>query len=118
MSTSFFKKIFNFLTFTDIPIWQKLLLFAGGGIAWFVIIAMLGLGAVMHVNDSSSALTDQVVPHMQASQKLVIKIRGANVSVHNIVIHDEAEIINVNVQRAKEDNGGPGNTKDWSGFKA
>jgi diguanylate cyclase (GGDEF)-like protein len=102
LSTLFFRKIFKFLTFTDIPIWQKLLLFAGGGIAWFIIIAVLGLGAVMHVNDSSRALTDQVVPHMQASQKLVIKIRGANVSVHNIVIHDETEIINVNVQRAKD----------------
>lgn len=99
--SKFIKSIYNLLTFTDIPIWKKLLLFATGGIAWFIIIALIGLGAVTYVNVSSTALTSKVIPHIQASQKLIIKIRGANVSVHNIVIHDDAERINRNLQRAK-----------------
>ncbi len=91
----------NYITFSDIPIWQKIVIFAGGGVAWFIIIAFIGLGAIVFVNDSSRKLTDEVVPHIQASQKLVIKIRGANVSVHNIIIHDEVETVNGNSQRAK-----------------
>ncbi|MBI4682465.1 MAG: diguanylate cyclase [Nitrospirae bacterium] len=102
MTKTIFNRIFNFMTFTDIPIWQKLLLFAGGGIAWFIIIALIGLGAITYVNDSSKALTEQVVPHIQASQKLIIQIRGANVSVHNIAIHDEVQIVNDNSQRARD----------------
>ncbi len=100
MNKSIPKRILNFMTFTDIPIWQKLLLFAGGGIAWFIVIALIGLGAMAYVNDSSKTLTEQVIPHIQASQKLIIQIRGANVSVHNIVIHDEVQIVNDNSRRA------------------
>jgi two-component system cell cycle response regulator len=102
MNKPILKRIIDFMTFTDIPIWQKLLLFAGGGIAWFIVIALIGLGAMTYVNDSSKTLTEQVVPHIQASQKLIIEIRGANVSVHNIIIHDEKEIINNNSQRARD----------------
>lgn len=102
MNKAFKKRIIDYITFTDIPIWQKLLLFAAGGIAWFIIIAMIGFGAMTYVNNASKALTDEVVPHIQASQKLIIKIRGANVSVHNIVIHNETAIINDNAQRARD----------------
>ena len=71
-----FRRLFNFITFTDIPIWQKIMLFAGGGIAWFVVIALIGLVSVSYVNDASRALTDQIVPQIQASQKVIINIRG------------------------------------------
>ncbi len=94
------KRFINLLTFTDIPIGKKLFIFAGGGISWFIIIASVGLGAVTYVNDSSRSLTDQVVPQIKASQKLIINIRGANVSVHNIVIHDEPDVVNRNYKRA------------------
>jgi hypothetical protein len=94
------KHIVNYLTFTDIPIWQKILLFAAAGIFWFIIIAAIGLNAVTYVDNSSKALTNEVVPQILASQKVIIKIRGANVSVHNIVIHDDIKIVNSHVQRA------------------
>lgn len=95
------KRIINYLTFTDIPIWQKLLLFATGGIVWFIIIAAIGLGAITYVNDASKALTNEAVPQLLANQKVIIKIRGANVSVHNIVIYDDIKTINNHVRRAK-----------------
>lgn len=99
--TRILKRIIDFLTFTDIPIWQKVLLFATTGIAWFIVIAMIGFSAITYVDNSSKALTDEVVPHIQASQKVIIKIRGANVSAHNIVIHNDISTINNNVQRAQ-----------------
>ncbi|MBL7031901.1 MAG: diguanylate cyclase [Nitrospira sp.] len=95
------KRIANYLTFTDIPIWQKLLLFAAAGIFWFIIIAVIGMGAVTYVDNSSKALTNEVVPQLLASQKVIIKIRGANVSVHYIAINDDINIVNNHVQRAK-----------------
>ena len=94
------KRSINYLTFTDIPIWQKVLLFAAAGIFWFIIIAAIGLSAITYVDNSSKALTNEVVPQILASQKVIIKIRGANVSVHNIVIHDDIKTVNNHVQRA------------------
>jgi diguanylate cyclase (GGDEF)-like protein len=95
------KRCLNYLTFTDIPIWQKTLLFAAAGIFWFIIIAAIGLGAITYVDNSSRALTNEVVPQILASQKVIIKIRGANVSVHNIVIYDDTKTVSNHVQRAK-----------------
>jgi diguanylate cyclase (GGDEF)-like protein len=100
--SGFFKRIYNFMTFTDIPIWQKLLLFAAGGIGWYIVIAMIGLLAINHVNYSSQELTDKIMPQVQTGQKVIIMIRGANVSVHNIVIYDDVKIVNSNIKRAAE----------------
>ena len=96
-----FKRIRNFLTSTDIPIRQKLFIFAGAGIGWFVVIAMIGLLAIKYVDYSSSELTDNIIPQIQTGQKVVIMIRGANVSVSNIVIHDNADVVDENVRRAR-----------------
>ncbi len=96
-----FRRMFNLITFTDIPIWQKLLLFAAGGVAWFIIIAFIGLGAVTYITADSEALTNEITPHIKASQKVLIKIRGANVSVHNIAIYNDMDTVNRNVHRAK-----------------
>ncbi len=95
------KRIYRFFTFTDIPIWQKLLVFAGAGIGWYIVIAMIGLMAINYVNYSSTELTDNIIPQIQTGQKVIIMIRGANVSVSNIVIHDEPDIIEDNIGRAR-----------------
>ncbi len=96
-----FKRIYNFITFTEIPIWQKLLIFAAAGIGWFVIIAAIGLLAMTSVNNSSRELTEKIVPQIQTGQKVIIMIRGANVSISNIVIHDNVDVVNGNAQRAR-----------------
>jgi diguanylate cyclase (GGDEF)-like protein len=95
------KRVLNYLTFTNIPIRQKLLIFAVAGIGWFVVIALIGLLAIKHVDSSSSELTDTIVPQIQTGQKVVIMIRGANVSVSNIVIHDSQDVVDENVRRAR-----------------
>lgn len=94
------KRFFNILTFTDIPIWQKVLFFAAAGIFWFIAIALIGLTAVTYVDTSSKVLTNEVVPQLLATQKVIIKIRGANVSVHNIAIYDDINIVNIHMKRA------------------
>ncbi len=95
------KRIVKFITFTDIPIRQKLIIFAAAGIGWFVVIALIGLLAMKYVSYASSELTDNIVPQIQTGQKVVIMIRGANVSASNIVIHDEEEVIMENANRAR-----------------
>ena len=94
------KRVFNYLTFTNIPIRHKLLIFAVAGIGWFLVIALIGLLAIKYVDYSSSELTDNIVPQIQTGQKVIIMIRGANVSVSNIVIHDNADVVDENVRRA------------------
>ncbi len=98
---SLFKRAVKLFTFTDIPIRRKLFLFAGGGLGWFLIIALISFGAVTYVSSSYKKLTDEIVPQIKTGQKVVIKLRGANVSVHNIVIYDDIEAVSANIRRAK-----------------
>ena len=99
--SNMFSRIYNFFTFTDIPIRKKLIIFAAGGMSWYLIIALIGLLAISNVNQSSLELTDNIVPQIQTGQKVIIMIRGANVSMSNIVIHDNVDIINANRGRAR-----------------
>jgi len=96
-----YRRICKFFTFTDIPIWQKILIFAASGIIWFIVIAMIGLLAMNYVSHASTELTQNIVPQIQTGQKVIIMIRGANVSVSNIVIRDDTQIVNENAKRAR-----------------
>lgn len=99
--SSLFKRAVKLFTFTDIPIRRKLLLFAAGGLCWFLIIALISFGAISYVNFSSKKLTDEIVPQIKTGQKVIIKLRGANVSAHNIVIYDDIDVVSANIRRAK-----------------
>ncbi|MEW6409437.1 MAG: diguanylate cyclase [Nitrospirota bacterium] len=98
---SLFRRIVNIITFKDISIRKKLLLFAAGGLGWYLIIAFIGLGATTYVKLLSTELIDVIIPQVQTGQKVIIKLRGANVSVRNIFIYDDLEVINANLRRTK-----------------
>ncbi len=95
-----FKKIGNIILLKDFSIRHKLLLFALGGLGWFLIISIVALGAITYVKHLSRKLTDEVSPQIQTVQKAIIKLRGANVSVHNLAIYEDVNFLKVNARRA------------------
>ncbi len=95
------KKIINILTFTDLPIRNKFILFSSGALFWLIIIAAIGLVSLFEINNKSKHMVDVIVPQERTVNIVIRKLRGANISMHNIVIHHDKDFINANYRRVK-----------------
>jgi diguanylate cyclase (GGDEF)-like protein len=94
------RRLKNLILLKDFPIRQKLLFFAIGGLWWLLIISIVSIGAITYVKHLSKRLTDEVSPQIQTVQKAIIKLRGANVSVHNLAIYRDENFLKANAKRA------------------
>lgn len=95
------KKIINFVTFVDLPIRKKFVLFSVGALFWLMIISAIGLITMFDMSARSNEMVDQIWPQEKAANIVIRKLRGANISMHNIVIHRNEEFVNANYRRAK-----------------
>lgn len=98
----FLKKAVKFLTFADLPIRRKFVLFSIGSLFWLVVIAAIGLVSFFEMNSKSKYMVDVIVPQERTANIIVRKLRGASISAHKAIIYKDPSTINANYSRAKE----------------
>lgn len=96
-----YKKLLNILTFVDLPIRQKFLLFSIGSLFWLMIISAIGLVTMVNMNDKSRQMVDSIVPQEKTASIVIRKLRGASISAHKILIYKDPGVINSNYLRGK-----------------
>ncbi|MBI3592788.1 MAG: diguanylate cyclase [Nitrospirae bacterium] len=95
------RKIINFITFTDLPVRKKFLLFSVGALFWLAIIAGIGFITMFDMNSKSKQMVDKIWPQEKTANIVIRKLRGANISVHNMAISKNEKVINASYRRAK-----------------
>jgi diguanylate cyclase (GGDEF)-like protein len=98
---TFRERLINFVTFTDLPMRKKFLLFSIGTLFWLVVISAIGFITLFSLNRDVEKLVDVVGPHEKALNSVVRKIRGATISAYKIAHNTDIEIINAHFQRAR-----------------
>jgi two-component system cell cycle response regulator len=96
-----YRKIANFLTFIDLSVRKKFLLFSIGALFWLVITAGIGFVTMFDMNAKSNEMVNKIWPQEKTANIVIRKLRGANISVHNMVINRNEKAINANYRRAK-----------------
>jgi len=94
------KKILAILTFRDLPINRKFLLFSSGYLFWFLVINLTCFSALFIVQLKADIVIEEIIPWGRTSEIMIRKIRGASISVHKIIISDEMEQANQNYSNA------------------
>lgn len=97
----FLKKLINTLTFTDLPIRNKFILFSSGALFWLVVIAAIGLIVLFDINAKSKRMVDIIVPQEKTANIVIRKLRGASISAHKIVLYRDSERINTHYLNGK-----------------
>ncbi|MBI5212559.1 MAG: diguanylate cyclase [Nitrospirae bacterium] len=95
------KKLLSALTFTDLPIRNKFILFSSGALFWLIVIAAIGLVSLFDMNAKSKKMVDVIVSQERTANIVIRKLRGANISMHNIVIHHDREFVSANYRRVR-----------------
>lgn len=95
------KKLINLLTFTDLPVRKKFLLFSLGSLFWLAVISAIGLITMFDMSAKSKLMVDIIGPQEKTANIVVRKLRGASISAHKIVLYKDTERINNNYLSGK-----------------
>ncbi len=71
-----FKKFIHFITFVDLPIRNKFILFSLGVLFWFVIMYVVSIAANLTINNKTDTMFKLVIPHDRTTQKIARKLQG------------------------------------------
>ncbi len=95
------RKIANFLTFVDLPVRKKFLLFSIGALFWLIVTAGIGFVTMFDMNAKSNEMVNKIWPQEKTANIVIRKLRGSNISVHNMAITKNQNAINANYRRIK-----------------
>jgi two-component system cell cycle response regulator len=91
----------NILTFCDLPIRKKFLLFAVGTAFWVLVISGIGLVTMFDISARSELMVEKIWPQEKTANIVIRKLRGANISVHNMDTFTDIESVHGDYRRAK-----------------
>jgi len=96
------RRIKNFVTFNDLPVRKKFLLFSAGSVFWVLIIAAIGLMTMFDMSSKSEQMVENIWPQEKTANIVIRKLRGANISIHNMAIFNDPVSIHSDYRRARE----------------
>jgi diguanylate cyclase (GGDEF)-like protein len=97
-----FRKFINLVTFTDLPIRNKFVLFSVGALFWLVVISVIGLITMFDMSAKSKQMVDTIWSQEKTANIAIRKLRGANISIHNMALFRTRDsIVDANYRRAK-----------------
>lgn len=67
-----------------------------------MLVSAVGLITIFKMNTTSNQMVEELVPQEKVINAVIRKLRGANISVHKILLYDDKEIIKENHNRGKE----------------
>lgn len=97
----FFNNLMQVLTFTNLPIRKKFILFSAGTLFWIVAASVIGLISLLYLNLQSGELVNYIEPYQKLLNSSIRKISRANISAHKLLLSNKHEDIHINFDTGK-----------------
>ncbi|MFZ3135754.1 MAG: GGDEF domain-containing protein [Thermodesulfovibrionales bacterium] len=98
---SFFYKIIDILTFTNLPIRKKFILFSAGTLFWIVVTSAIGFIMLFRLSTESKKLVDIIEPQQKVLNSVIRQLAEASMTVHQIFIIENMDAMQNNFHKAK-----------------
>jgi diguanylate cyclase (GGDEF)-like protein len=86
-------RLVKFITFVDLPIRGKFLLFSLGVMFWFLVLFTMSLATLIDINTKSSRIVESVIPHDRIAQKTMRKLQSLQIDANEILKEGDLTII-------------------------
>lgn len=83
-------RIASVMTFVDLPIRKKFLIFSGGVLFWFAVMFLITVAALVNVNDRSGQIVNKLIVEERTAQKIVKELRSPNVDTAELIRSEDA----------------------------
>jgi len=94
-------KIINILTFTDLPIRRKFILFSAGTLFWIVVTSAIGFITLFHLSTESKKLVDIIEPQQKVVNSVIRKLAEVSITVNQLFLLENKEAARDNFHKAK-----------------
>ncbi len=96
-------KFIRIITFVDLPIRKKFLLFSLGVLFWFLVMFVISVAANIDVNNKTSRIVEELIPVDRTIQKITLKLQGLRTDAADIANITNAYVLDqkVNVSKAR-----------------
>jgi diguanylate cyclase (GGDEF)-like protein len=96
-----FKKLFNFITFVDLPIRRKFMLFSLGVLFWFIAIFLVSIAAHIDINKKTDQIVNHVTPRERITQKTIRKLKSLDIDAVEIANASDTRTFNTKINTSK-----------------
>ncbi len=76
--TEIIKKFIKIITFVDLPIKRKFMLFSFGVLFWFIVMFIVSIMANIYINNKTNKIIDYIVPLDKVTQKILLRVQALN----------------------------------------
>lgn len=98
----FLTRIINFITFVDLPIRKKFVLFAIGVLFWFLTMFVISISTLMYIHTKSASIVRESVPHDRIAQKITRKLLYLTIDSEIIGHSEDFGAVAAAVDRSKK----------------
>ncbi len=98
----FLTRIINFITFVDLPIRKKFILFAIGVLFWFLTMFVISISTLMYIHTKSASIVNEAVPHDRIAQKITRKLLYLTIDSEIIGHSNDFSAVAAAVDRSKK----------------
>ena len=97
------KKFIRFITFVDLPIRQKFILFSVCVLFWFMVMFAISITANISIDKKTNNIVNQILPVDRTTQKITKKLQGLGTDISKISNTSDSVIIDstYNASRAR-----------------
>lgn len=95
------KKFIKLVTFVDLPINNKFILFSIGVVFWFILMFIVSTLTNIEINSKTSRIVNQVMPYEKVSQKIIRKLQSLNVDIAEIEAASDLKILHKKTELSK-----------------
>jgi diguanylate cyclase (GGDEF)-like protein len=87
------EKVIDFITFVNLPIRKKFILFSVGVLSWFIIMCAINIATILYIDSRFGEIVNYVIPHDRITQKIIRKLNDVNINL--IEITEKSDIKDV-----------------------
>ncbi|MBL7050346.1 MAG: sensor domain-containing diguanylate cyclase, partial [Nitrospira sp.] len=91
MREGLLKRFLNFITFVDLPLKKKFILFSAGVLFWLIVMFTVSITSNLYIKDSTSAILHNIIPTEHVAQKVTRKFQKVNIAVQKLAGSTSAE---------------------------
>lgn len=87
------KKFIKFITFVNMPIKEKFILFLIGVLFWFIVMFAISMWSGMVIDSKTDEIVNHLIPHERVTQKIIRKLQSLSIDISEIeAISDSEEL--------------------------
>lgn len=95
------KRFFRYITFNDVPIKKRFMLFAAGLGFWLVVLFIIVIATLLDLNSTAKTIAREVLPHDKVVQKIDKRLQVLAMDLTMVLFATDSQALNKSIETSE-----------------